>query len=194
MLSIHKSETLDKLIKDCAKGHQKAQKVLFDRYAPKFKGICLRYMGRVDEAEDVMITAFLKIFEKIHTYKGEGHFEGWMRRVVVNQCLSELRKQRYMYLESSLDEVGDIADYEVLEGNLRAEDLMSMVAALPPGYRTVFNLYAIEGYSHKEIALELGINENTSKSQLSRARMHLQKALHQLEMEVHLKNKTYGKQ
>lgn len=194
MLHIHKSETLNQLIHDCAKGSSKAQKVLFERYAPKFKSICLRYMGRLDEAEDVMITAFLKIFDKIHTFKGEGHFEGWMRRVVVNQCLSELRKQRYMYLESSLDEVGDIADYDVLEGNLRAEDLMNLIAELPIGYRTVFNLYAIEGYSHKEIGQELGINENTSKSQLSRARVHLQKALQQLEMEVHLKNKTYGKQ
>ena len=128
-------------------------------------------------AEDILITAFTKIFEKIEQFKSEGSFEGWIRRIVVNEALTYLRKNRSMYLETELDEVDYEPQYERLSDHLETEDLLRMIQELPTGYRIVFNLYAIDGFTHKEIAEQLGISENTSKSQLSRARTYLQKVL-----------------
>jgi len=192
MLHIGKSRTLENLINDCKKGSPKAQRVLYERYSGRFLSICMRYMGKQDVAEDLMISSFMRIFEKIDTYKGEGNFEGWMRRIVVNQCLSELRKQRNMYVAISMEEAVAMPDINLLESHLAAEELLQLVTDLPIGYRTVFNLYAIEGYSHKEIAEQLGINENTSKSQLSRARVHLQQALKKMEEAINVKKESHG--
>lgn len=193
MLSLDKSTTLEALIKGCEAGDSRAQRVLYERFSGRMLSICMRYMGRRDKAEDVMINAFMKIFDKIGSYKAEGSFEGWMRRVVVNDCLSEIRKERNMYLEVSVEEVSEEPDFDLLDGYLEAEDLLRMVEELPVGYRTVFNLYAIEGYSHKEIGEQLGISENTSKSQLSRARTLLQKCLKRMEIQVELKKQSHGK-
>jgi len=129
------------------------------------------------EAEDIIVTAFLKIFDKIQQFKSEGSFEGWIRRIVVNEALTFLRRNRSMYLETDLEQADREPDYNALSDHLEAEDLLKMIQELPTGYRIVFNLYAIDGYSHKEIAEQLGISENTSKSQLSRARTYLQKVL-----------------
>lgn len=129
------------------------------------------------EAEDVLVTAFTKILDRIDQYKGEGSFEGWIRRVVVNEALTYLRRNRSMYIETELKAADREPDYQHISDHLEAEDLMNMIQELPPGYRIVFNLYAIDGYSHKEIADQLNISENTSKSQLSRARVFLQKLL-----------------
>jgi RNA polymerase sigma-70 factor (ECF subfamily) len=128
-------------------------------------------------AEDILITAFTKIFEKIGQFKSEGSFEGWIRRIVVNEALTYLRKNRSMYLETELDQVDYEPQYDRLSDHLETEDLLRMIQELPTGYRIVFNLYAIDGFTHKEIAEQLGISENTSKSQLSRARTYLQKVL-----------------
>lgn len=129
------------------------------------------------QAEDVLVIAFTRIFEKIDKFKGEGSFEGWIRRIVVNEALTALRKSRAMMLETDLDQADRQPDYSSLADQLEAEDLLKMIDELPPGYRVVFNMYAIDGFSHKEIAEQLGISENTSKSQLSRARSYLQKVL-----------------
>jgi RNA polymerase sigma-70 factor (ECF subfamily) len=129
------------------------------------------------EAEDVLVTAFTKIFERIDQFKGEGSFEGWIRRVIVNEALTYLRRNRSMYLETDLEAADREPDYQNISDHLEAEELMQMIQELPSGYRIVFNMYAIDGYSHKEIADQLGISENTSKSQLSRARTYLQKML-----------------
>ena len=129
------------------------------------------------EAEDILVTAFVKIFDKIQQFKSEGSFEGWIRRIVVNEALTFLRRNRSMYLETDLEQADREPDYNALSDHLEAEDLLKMIQELPTGYRIVFNLYAIDGYSHKEIADQLGISENTSKSQLSRARTFLQKLL-----------------
>jgi RNA polymerase sigma-70 factor (ECF subfamily) len=129
------------------------------------------------EAEDVLITAFTKILERIEQFKGEGSFEGWIRRVVVNEALTFLRKNRSMYVETELEAAHREPDYQTLSDHLEAEDLLNLIQELPSGYRIVFNLYAIDGYSHKEIADQLNITESTSKSQLSRARVFLQKLL-----------------
>jgi RNA polymerase sigma-70 factor (ECF subfamily) len=147
-------------------------------------GLCYRYLKDPMEAEDVLVVAFTRILERIDQYKGEGSFEGWIRRIVVNEALTCLRKRRNMHLEAELEEVDYRLDYRSLEDHLQADDLVQLINALPAGYRIVFNMYAIDGYSHKEIADTLGISENTSKSQLSRARTYLQKALKEQEWMV----------
>ncbi|MEQ8244967.1 RNA polymerase sigma factor [Fulvivirga sp.] len=185
-LKIHQTDE-EALIGQCRKFDRQAQKALYEKYAAKMFAVCLRYVKEPTEAEDVAITAFVKIFEKIDQFKGEGSFEGWIRRIMVNESLTYIRKNKSMYLEVDIEMADREPDYGSLNNQLEADDLMKLVQELPTGYRTVFNLYAIEGYSHKEIADELGISENTSKSQLSRARALLQKQL--LETEVILKEK-----
>jgi len=165
------------LIQGCLKRDRSAQKRLYESYSSKMYGLCYRYVKDSMEAEDVLVTAFTKIFEKIDQFKSEGSFEGWIRRIVVNEALTHLRRNRPLYLETDLEQADREPDYDRLSDHLEAEDLLKMIEELPTGYRIVFNMYAIDGYSHKEIAEHLGISENTSKSQLSRARTHLQKTL-----------------
>ena len=133
------------------------------------------------EAEDVLVTAFTKILDRIDQYKSEGSFEGWIRRVIVNESLSYLRRNKSMYIETDIEAADHEPNYDRLENHLEAQDLLQVISELPSGYRIVFNLFAIDGYSHKEISKQLGINENTSKSQLSRARSLLQKRLLELD-------------
>lgn len=176
------------LIEGCKKQDRKAQQELFQTYSGRLFSLCCRYVKDKMEAEDVLITSFTRIFERIDQFKGEGSFEGWLKKVVVNESLSYLRRNKSMYLETDIEAANRQPDFEKLESKLEADDLMKLIEALPTGYRIVFNLYAIDGYSHKEIADQLGISENTSKSQLSRARAHLQKNLLELENEVLSKN------
>jgi RNA polymerase sigma-70 factor (ECF subfamily) len=165
------------LINGCIRRDRGAQKHLYDAFSPKMYALCCRYVKDSMEAEDVLVTAFTKILERIGQYKGEGSFEGWIRRVVVNEALTYLRRNRSMYIETELEAADRSPDYQQISDHLEAEDLLNMIQELPSGYRIVFNLYAIDGYSHKEIAEQLNISENTSKSQLSRARVYLQKLL-----------------
>jgi RNA polymerase sigma-70 factor (ECF subfamily) len=169
------------LILGCLKRERASQQKLFDLYSGKMYGVCYRYVRNSMEAEDILVTAFTKIFEKIDQFKAEGSFEGWIRRIMVNEALTHLRKARAMYLELNLEQANATLDYNSISDQLEAEDLLNMVQQLPAGYRIVFNMYAIDGYSHKEIADHLGISENTSKSQLSRARVYLQKMLSETE-------------
>lgn len=170
------------LIKGCLRRDPATQKRLYDTFSSKMYALCCRYVKDSMEAEDVLITAFTKILDKIDQYKHEGSFEGWIRRIVVNESLTYLRRNRNMYLETELEAADFEPDYQSLSDNLEAEDLLKMISELPSGYRIVFNLYAIDGYSHKEIAEQLGISENTSKSQLSRARTYLQKLLTDIDL------------
>lgn len=140
-------------------------------------GLCARYVRDQFEAEDIMIKGFVKAFQKMDQYTGEGSFEGWLRRIMVNESLSFLRSYKNLLMAVQIETAEREMDYQALESHLEAEDLMTMINSLPDGYRTVFNLYAIEGYSHKEIAESLGITEGASKSQLSRARAHLKRIL-----------------
>ena len=174
--TIYRSEEQD-LVRACSRGDRQAQQRLFDRYSPRMFGICRRYLKNTMQAEDVLVMAFTKVFEHIHQFKGEGSFEGWIRRITVNEALTALRKTRVMTVETDLEHAGGELHYESMSDHLEAEDLLKLIDHLPPGYRIVFNMYAIDGYSHKEIAEQLGITENTSKSQLSRARVYLQKML-----------------
>jgi RNA polymerase sigma factor (sigma-70 family) len=173
---IHRSDE-EELIKGCIRRDRSAQKRLYDTYSSKMYALCHRYVKDSMEAEDVLVMAFTKIFERIDQFRGEGNFEGWIRRVVVNEALTWLRRNKSMYLETDLEVADRQPDYHQLSDHLEAEDLLRLIQELPSGYRIVFNLYAIDGYSHKEIAEQLGISENTSKSQLSRARTYLQKLL-----------------
>jgi RNA polymerase sigma factor, sigma-70 family len=179
-------------VERCKKQDRQAQKELFDAYSRKMLSLCCRYIKDRAEAEDIMITSLAKVFGKIDQYKGEGSFEGWMRRIVVNEALSHLRRNKNMYLETDLEMADRQPDFQQLENTLEAEDLLKLIAALPSGYRVVFNMYAIDGYSHKEIAEQLGINENTSKSQLSRARAYLQRNLVEIEGQKNQNIIQYG--
>jgi RNA polymerase sigma factor (sigma-70 family) len=165
------------LIHGCVRKDPGAQKELYERFSAKMYGLSYRYVKNSMEAEDVLVTAFMKVFDKIHQFKHDGSFEGWIRRIVVNESLTYLRRNRALYLEAELELADREPDYASLSDHLEAEELLAMIQELPTGYGIVFNLYAIDGYSHKEIADQLGISENTSKSQLSRARTYLQKML-----------------
>ena len=174
-LTIRRSKTLEQLIEGCANKDRKAQQLLYERFAPGMFTVCLRYVKETAEAEDVMVKAFMKVFQNIGRFEGKGSFEGWVRRIVVNEGLAYLRANKTMYLEVDIEKAN--ASTTSNYSHLEAEDLMAMVQQLPVGYRTVFNLYAIEGYGHAEIAEMLQISEGTSKSQLSRARQLLQKMI-----------------
>lgn len=184
MLRINKSLTEEELLEGCRKGKASSQRGLYDRLAPKMLGVCLRYIKDREEAEHVMIGGIVKVFEKLDQFKSEGSFEGWVRRIIVNDCLMYIRKNRNMSLQTDIETATDSPNLSIMEDALDKEDLLKLIGELPVGYRTVFNLYAIEGYSHAEIAEQLDISENTSKSQLSRARKWLQTRLAELESEI----------
>jgi RNA polymerase sigma-70 factor (ECF subfamily) len=162
------------LIKGCIAARPMAQKALFDIYAPKLYVVCLRYMKDQMRAQDVLQDTFVKIFAHIGNYKSEGAFEGWLKKIAVNTSLDQLRKDKKLLTDVSLDDVSHkIAHQDYSVEKLMADDLLKLVQALPDGYRTVFNLFAIEGYSHQEISSQLGISESTSKTQYLRARAYL---------------------
>ncbi|MBI4946366.1 MAG: sigma-70 family RNA polymerase sigma factor [Bacteroidetes bacterium] len=170
--------TDEELVSGCIAKNPSAQKLLFERFSRKMMGVCLRYANRAEEADDMLQNGFIRVFEKIETFRGSGSLEGWIRKIVVNESLTCLRKNKAM--KFNIDIEG--AEY-MIPGNshvgesMHEQDLLKMIGQLPTGFRTVFNMYAIEGYSHKEIAEQLGISEGTSKSQYSRARAHLQNML-----------------
>jgi RNA polymerase sigma-70 factor (ECF subfamily) len=162
------------LVNECIRGNPKAQKALFDKFAPKMFSVCLRYMKKSDEAEDVLQDSFVKIFQKLSDFKNEGVLEGWIRRIVVNSCLDQIRKNSKFLNDIQAEEVEYKLDQNsFIAENLMAEDLMNLIQKMPDGYRLVFNMFAIEGFSHQEIASQLGITESTSKSQYLRARAYL---------------------
>jgi RNA polymerase sigma-70 factor (ECF subfamily) len=170
------------LITGCLNGDRRTQKELYDLYSRKMMGVCLRYVSDRETARDLLQEGFIKVFSSIGSYAGTGAFEGWMRTVFVNGALEYLRKTDI--LRDSVD-TGSIenlsGDEESAVSRLSAEELMNLIQRLPEGFRTVFNLYAIEGYSHKEIARMLHITESTSRSQYVRARKWLQEQIRQME-------------
>jgi RNA polymerase sigma-70 factor (ECF subfamily) len=145
-------------------------------------GVCMRYAKNTEQAEDVLQDGFVKVFNKLKDFKSEGSLEGWIRRIMVNTALDQIRKEAKFQSDLNIDDVGyKIENNELIVEHLMAEDLMKMVQAMPVGYRIVFNMFAIEGYAHSEIAEKLGISENTSKSQYSRARAYLRERLEKVE-------------
>ncbi|MDR6561236.1 RNA polymerase sigma-70 factor (ECF subfamily) [Arcicella sp. BE140] len=170
-------QTEEALVKACQKGDPKAQRRVYEKYSPKMLGICFRYVHDEFEAEEIMIEGFVKVFDKINSFKLEGSFEGWIRRIMVNESLMYMRSNKKAQFEVSYDQILYEPEPEQFRTDLETKDLLKLIEKLPTGYKTVFNLYAIEGYSHAEIAEQLGITESTSKSQLSRARVILQNAV-----------------
>ncbi len=191
-LHIYRAKEKD-WIEGCKRQNRDAQHALYEFFAGKMYTLCCRYIKDKMEAEDVLVMAFTKIFERIDQYKNEGSFEGWIRKVMVNESLSYLRKNKNMYLETDIEAADREPDYDRIESQMEAEDLMKLIASLPTGYRIVFNLYSVDGFSHQEIADQLGISENTSKSQLSRARALLQKKLLEADLQLSQKMNEYGK-
>ena len=164
------------LIQACIKKDRRAQKLLWDRHSPKMFGIAKRYVKTPEDAEDILIEAFVKVFKNITSFKGEGSFEGWIRRIVVNECLMFLRKKHNFNMTVEIKNI-EVKNDITIEDKLAANDILKMLDALPTGYRTVFNLYVLEGYKHREIAEILGISINTSKSQLILAKKRMQQLL-----------------
>jgi RNA polymerase sigma-70 factor (ECF subfamily) len=179
MINFGKKYTEQDLIADCKKGKRQAQQKLYELYSSKMLGVCHRYLPKIEEAEDVMIHGFMKVFTHLESYQGAGSFEGWIRRIMINESLTALRKKQNIYFEPVETAFTEL-DNQSTDLNLQMDDLMNIINTLPTGYRTVFNLYAIEGYSHKEIGEMLGITESTSKSQLNRARTMIQKKIAEL--------------
>ena len=170
------------LIRSCIEGDRKSQKVLYDRLAPRMFPVCIRYIGDRDQAEDVLQDGFITLFAKLETYKGDGSFEGWARRVFVTTALMALRKKDALKMSEDLETVrGMKSETASQTQQIGYKELMKLITSLPPGFRTVFNMYSIEGYSHKEIAEALGISETTSRTQLSRARIWLQNKINEIE-------------
>lgn len=163
------------LIESCIKGNRASQKALYDRLAPRMFPLCIRYIGDRETAEDVLQDGFVTLFTRLKDYKGDGSFEGWARKIFVNTALMSLRKKDALKMSDDLEAARGLkAETTSQMQNLGYKELMAMITELPPGFRTVFNMYAIEGYSHKEIGEMLGISETTSRTQLSRARSWLQ--------------------
>lgn len=166
------------LLEGCLKGDNSFQKALYEKYKVQLFRVCLRYAKDKMEAEDMLQDGFIKIFSDLHQYSGQGALGGWLRRVVVNIALQHIRKNKRFQDTVDLEYISnEFQTSEIAHSNLNAQALTKIIQQLPLGYKTVFNLYVIEGYSHKEIAEMLQINVNTSKSQLSKAKAMLRSIL-----------------
>ena len=166
------------LVEACRKGNRKAQKQVFDSLAPKMMAVCLRYVGDTVVAEDLLQEGFITLFSKLDSFSGAGSFEGWARKIFVNTALMYLRRTDALKLSDDISEARSLSSPEATPvQEIGYKELMRLISSLPPDARTVFNMYVIEGYSHKEIAEELGMTEATSRSKLQRARLRLQEMI-----------------
>jgi RNA polymerase sigma-70 factor (ECF subfamily) len=182
VITLHKEE--NELIHLAVENNRHAQQKIYTQFSPKMLSVCRQYIKDVHRAEDVMITAFMKVFTNLNNFQHKGSFEGWIRRIMVNECISFIRVEKkltYTEEETYFEE-----RFNNIESQFSIDDIQFLIDSLPDGYKMVFNLYAIEGFKHQEIASMLGINEGTSKSQLSHARKMLQGQINKL------KNYTNG--
>ena len=182
VINLHHEE--QDIIKQGIAGNRHAQQKIYAKHAPKMLSVCRQYIKDLQQAEDIMITAFMKVLTNLDKFESKGSFEGWIRRIMVNECISFIRVQKKVnYLE---DEFYVEDTFNNIESHFSVEDIQTLIDGLPDGYKMVFNLYAIEGFKHQEIGKMLGISEGTSKSQLSHARKMLQEQLNKQ------KNYVYG--
>jgi len=171
-------DRLQKILEGCRGGRSSSQRELYELLAPKMLALCLRYMDSRDDAEDILQDGFVTLFSKLDTYSGEGSFEGWARKIFVNTALMSLRRNDALKMSADLDTVMEVrSDLANQIQNIGYKELTRMISSLPAGYRAVFNMYVVEGYSHREISEELGISEATSRTQLMRARAMLQEKI-----------------
>lgn len=162
------------LIRGCIEGDRRTQEELYRRFAPKMYAVCLRYAGDTDDAQDILQDGFVKVYKNLDRFRGEGSFEGWVRRIFVNTSIEHLRRKTHLKPIAEKEENTIPYKENTVLDNLGEKDILKLVRQLSPGYRTVFNMYVVEGFTHREIGDILGISEGTSKSQLARARMILQ--------------------
>jgi RNA polymerase sigma-70 factor (ECF subfamily) len=182
VINLHQEE--NELIQLAVENNRQAQQQIYTQFSPKMLSVCRQYIKDIHQAEDIMITAFMKVFTNLKNFQHKGSFEGWIRRIMVNECISFIRVEKK--LKYSEDETYFEESFNNIESQFSIDDIQFLIDSLPDGYKMVFNLYAIEGYKHQEIASMLGINEGTSKSQLSHARKMLQGQINRL------KNYSYG--
>ena len=176
VINLHQEE--NKIIQLAVEHNRQAQQKIYAQFSSKMLSVCRQYIKDIHQAEDVMITAFMKVFSNLKNFEHKGSFEGWIRRIMVNECISFIRVQKkVMFLE---DEVYFEESFNAIDNQFSVEDIQVLIDGLPDGYKMIFNLYAIEGYKHQEIASMLKINEGTSKSQLSHARKMLQQQINLL--------------
>jgi RNA polymerase sigma factor (sigma-70 family) len=177
--------TDSELVHGCLDGSRRHQKALYDRYAPYMMGVCMRYAASEEEAEDLLQEGFVTVFRKLGSFEGRGELGGWMRKVFLNTALMNFRKTKHLQQQQELESVRHPADEgEDPFAKVAAADLMHMLQSLPAGARVIFNLYAVEGFEHHEIAAQLGVSVGTSKSQYSRARALLREKIEQEERRV----------
>jgi len=190
MFSNNKNTEQQKLINGCIKNKPQFQSQLYNKYKGKMFGVCLRYCSDYHKAEDVLQEGFVKIFKNISKFRGDGSFEGWMRRIFVNTAIEHYRKSVNLYPILEVTEHNGDVYYDKVVEQMAANDLMKIVQELSPGYRVIFNMYVVEGYTHKQIAQKLEISEGTSKSQLARAKQILKVKVSALQEQ---EQKVYGK-
>jgi RNA polymerase sigma factor (sigma-70 family) len=171
-----------RLVRGMKAGKPDVQRHVYDLYADRMMALCVRYARDRDEAADILQEGFIRVFRKIDTFKEEGSLEGWIRRVITNVAIRSYQRNARLHVAVDLEEAEREVGVNGLDADHSAEELLAMIQRLPDGYRVVFNLFAIEGYSHEEIAEQLEISVGTSKSQLSRARQSLQRMLEQQNM------------
>ncbi len=172
------------LIERCIKGDRLAHQLLFESYAGKMMTVCKRYSNSKNEAEDLLQEGFIRVFKNLNQFQFKGSLEGWIRRIMVHSSIKYITKKVNRIEFSEQNELEDIVVQENIFSSLSAEDLLKMIDSLPKGYKTIFNMYALEGFSHSEIAEELGIKTSTSRSQLVKARKYLIKRLNNIQKKV----------
>lgn len=187
-LNLEHKFTIDDLLEGCKRGERKSQELLYKMLASRMLGVCMRYAKDRFEAEDMLQMGFVKVFKKVSEFRSDGSFEGWIRRVMVNTAIETYRKNQRMLNVVDIDEVYDAPQNTFDMNGLEMKDLLKLISQLSTGYKLVFNMYVIEGYSHKEIAEQLGISEGASKSQLSRARAILKEKLTKMEGNIYATN------
>lgn len=174
-------DSIHYLLAPCKRGERRAQETLYASLSPRLYGLCMRYAKDDVDAQEILQMGFIKVFKSIDSFRGEGSFEGWIRRIMVNVAIEHYHKEKKNQVLVELDAVQELAGASFEMDGLETQDLLKMIRKLPEGFRMVFNMYAIEGYSHKEIAEILNISEGTSKSQLSRARGWLKEKIKVME-------------
>lgn len=182
VIQLHLQET--KLIKRAKRNDRKAQQALYTQYAPKMLSVCRYYISNIHDAEETMLSGFFKVFTNIKTFKNEGSFEGWIRRIMIRESISFLRKKNHLIAVEEIENYTEVAECE-MDINAGVTEIQKVIDALPQGYRIVFNLYEIEGYKHQEIAEMLNISVSTSKTQLFKAKKTLQTQLQSKKNRTH---------
>jgi RNA polymerase sigma factor (sigma-70 family) len=191
--STNQLQYVEEIIQECINGNATAQSKLYKMFANKMLGVCLRYCNSVDDAKDIMQEGFVKVFTTLHKFKGNSSVTTWITRIMMNTAIDNFRKNKKLQFTESFDKYQDTIDVEdtpeVVNEPLSVDELMALVQQLPTGYRVVFNMYAIDEMSHRDIANHLGISEGTSKSQLARARRQLQQWVNEKQTKQALNNK-----